>query len=86
MKTPLSSNDRVRAAYAGQDARRRLSDLPPALYRDVTDFAKSGKAANARTVTQWLASRGVIGTVDSHVALILKHQPDAQAAAAEFAA
>jgi hypothetical protein len=84
MSTPFSNNDRVRAAYSGEAARRRLAELRPSLYRATMDFARSGKPATARTVTRWLASQGTFGAVDSLAAEILANLPDARAALAEF--
>jgi hypothetical protein len=84
MKKLLSYDQRVRQGYAGAAARRRLNDLRPCLYRDVTEFVKTGRKPTPRNVKSYLKSTGTVGAVDPYVAEILKHVPDAQAAAAEF--
>jgi hypothetical protein len=85
MSQQLSTNDRVRAQYAGEAARRRLGELRPCLQADVMEFAKSGKAATAKSVGKWLKSRGTFGAVASYVAEILANLKDANAALAQFA-
>ena len=84
-KPALSYNDRVRAAYAGEAARRRLNDLRPCLYADAVGFGQTGKPATVRNVTRFLAARGTVGAVASYVAEILAHQMDVAAMRAEFA-
>ena len=49
------------------------------------EFAKSGKAATAKSVEKWLKSRGTFGAVASYVAEILANLKDANAALAQFA-
>jgi hypothetical protein len=76
-----SYNDRVRAQYAGAEARRKLSDLPPALRADATDFAASGLKPTVRNVTRWLRTeRGTFGVVEDLVRQILRLQETARAA------
>lgn len=76
-------DDLVRMAYAGEEARRRLSDLPFALERDVRQFAQTGQPATPKAVRAWLETQGTIGAVSDLVSKILKHQKYAQAVLAE---
>jgi len=82
MQKALSYNDRVRASYAGAEARRVLSELPPSLRHDVVEFEASGRKPTRRSVTMWLKSRGTAGYVDPIVDKILSLRATATAAKA----
>lgn len=61
-------------------------DLPDALYREVMQFAWSGRPATPAEVRDWLESQAVTGAISKRVSKILQHQKDAQKALAESAA
>lgn len=64
-------DDLVRASYAGQEARRKLSDLRPTIERRASQFHATGQPRDQKSVVQWLASVGTVGNVGQEVKEIL---------------
>lgn len=50
-------SSRLKASYAGQAARRALSELPPGLYKEVMGFAETGLPATTQDIAQWLEGK-----------------------------
>lgn len=73
-----SYDDRVRAQYAGIEARRRLDGLTPANRSYVVGFQKSGLKPTDRNCIRWLALHGITGAVGGITKLMRANQKDAE--------
>ena len=79
-----SYDDLVRMTYAGQEARRKLSDLTPVLQSNVTDFESTGLPKTGKAVEKWMADTGRgVGAVGDEVKAILANLKHATAARQE---
>lgn len=76
----MSYDDLVKAAYAGQEARRQLNDLPDSLRNDATAFFDSGLPQDGKTIMKWLEDeRGVTGSIGGLTSDIVRLQKVIQA-------